>query len=90
MHAGDKKSVLISKDEYFSLLEEVKEAANMTGTSKTCWQYYILKRYQILECGDVEKIIRKRKDDRDDILYFTHNDDLFDIIKRRHVSTGQA
>ena len=46
----------------------------------------ILKRYQILECGDVEKIIRKRKDDGDDVLYFAHNDDLFFMIKRGHVS----
>ena len=53
--------MLILKDEYFSLVEEVKEAANMTGTSKTWRQYYILKRYQIMECGDVENNIQKKK-----------------------------
>jgi hypothetical protein len=43
-----------------------------------------------VECADVKKIIRKRKDDGDDILYFAHNDDLFYIIKRGHVSTGHG
>ena len=47
LHAGEKKSVLIPKDEYFTLIDEVKEAEKVTGTSKTWRQYYILKRYQI-------------------------------------------
>lgn len=89
LHASEKKSVLISKDDYFDLVDEVKEAANVTG-SKTWRQYYLLKRYQILLCGDVEKLIRKRKDDGDDIIYFAHNDDLYDIIKRVHVTTGHG
>jgi hypothetical protein len=89
-HMSEKKSVLISKDEYFALVEELKEAAKVTGTSKTWRQYYILKRYQILLCGDVEKIIRKKKDEGDEVIYFAHNDDIFDIIKRVHVSTGHG
>ena len=35
-------------------------------------------------------IFKKRKYDGDDILYFAHNDDLFDIIKRGHASTGHG
>src|SRR5579872_14599 len=89
LHAGEKKTLLISKDEYFNLVDEVKEAANVGGTSKTWRQYNILKRYQILLCGDVEKLIRKRKDDGD-VVYFAHNDDLFDIIKRVHVTSGHG
>src|SRR6185436_20945030 len=81
---------MISKDEYFNFVDEVKEAANVVGTSKTWRQYYILKRYQILLCVDVEKLIRKRKDYGDDVVYFAHNDDLFDIIKRVHVTTGHG
>jgi hypothetical protein len=90
LHTGDKKSVLIPKDEYFTLVDEVKEAEKETGTSKTWRQYYLLKRYQILICGDVEKLIRKKKDEGDDVVYFAHNDDIFDIIKRVHVSTGHG
>lgn len=90
LHAGEKKSVLISKEEYFNLIEEVKGAGNIAGTSKTGRQYYILKRYQVLLCGDVEKLIRKRSNDSEDVVYFAHNDDLFDIIKRVHVTSGHG
>ena len=69
LHTGENKSVLIPKDEYFTLVDEVKEAEKVTGTSKTWRQYYILKRYQILMCGDVEKLIRKKKDEGDDRLF---------------------
>ena len=90
LYASDRKTAMITKEEYFSLVDEVKEAGNVSGTSKTWRQYYILKRYQILQCGDVEKLIRKKKDDGDNAVYFAHNDDLFDIIKRVHTTTGHG
>ena len=37
------KNMLMSKEEYFSLIEELKQASNESGT-KTNRQYYILKR----------------------------------------------
>src|ERR1700733_8358468 len=90
LHTGEKKSVLIPKEEYFTLVDEMKEAEKVTGAFKTWRQYYILKRYQILLCGVVEKFIRKKKDEGDEVIYFAHNDDLFDIIKRVHVSSGHS
>ena len=47
MHSTDKKSVLMTKDEYFMLIEELKAASNESAT-KTNRQYYISKRYVIL------------------------------------------
>jgi hypothetical protein len=38
------KSVLMTKEEYFNLIEELK-VANTLQTAKTNRQYYILKRY---------------------------------------------
>ena len=90
LHVGDKKFVLLNKDEYFNLIEEVKVASSVTASSKTWRQYYILKRYHVLLCGDVEKLIRKRKDDANENVYFAHNDEMFDIIKRVHISTGHG
>lgn len=49
-----------------------------------------MNRYEILQCGDVEKVIRKRNGEFQDIIYFAHIDDMFDIIKRIHVSTGHG
>ena len=89
LYSSDKRTVMISKDEYFSLVDEVKEAANVR-TSKTWRQYHILKRYQLLQCGDVEKLIKKKTVDEENAIYFAHNDDLFDIIKRVHTTTGHG
>ena len=44
MHSTDKKTVLMTKDEYFSLIEELKEAIKVQ-TAKSNRQYYILKRH---------------------------------------------
>ena len=37
-----------------------------------------------------KKLIRKRRDAADDAVYFVHNDEIFDIVKRAHVSTGDG
>jgi hypothetical protein len=47
-------------------------------------------RYEVLQCGDVQKIIRKRHDAQDNPVYYAHMDDLFDIVKRAHLSTGHG
>ena len=81
------KSLLWTKTEYISLLEEVKEACSVKG--KFPRQYYILGRYEILQCGDVDNLIRTRGASEQEPIYFTHID-MFDVIKRDHVSTGHS
>ena len=85
---SDKKSLLWTKTEYFSLLEELKEACSVK--SKSPRQYYILGRYEILQCGDVEKLICKRSASDQEPIYFKHIDGMFDIIKRGHILTGHG
>ena len=80
---------LLTKEEYFNLIEELKVAASR-DKSKTRRQYYILKRYEVLQCGDVEKLIKKRNEvnGEEQTVYFAHIDELYDIVKRAHTSTG--
>ena len=47
-------------------------------------------RYEILQCGHVEKIIKKRSDVKDDPVYYCHIDETFDVIKRIHLATGHG
>lgn len=49
---SDKKSVLLTKEEYFNLVEELKEALK-ESSSKTGRQYYILSRLNDLTYNDV-------------------------------------
>ncbi|XP_068200852.1 KRAB-A domain-containing protein 2-like [Palaemon carinicauda] len=52
-------------------------------------EYYLLKKYEILECADVLKLIRRRTANEDPI-YFATLEDTFDIIKRAHIATGHG
>ena len=47
-------------------------------------------RYEILQCGNVEKLIKKRTDTDVDPIYYCHIDETFDIIQRVHIGTGHG
>lgn len=92
LRVSNKKSLLLSKEEYFNLIEELKGAASCGDKTKTWRQYYILKRYEVLQCGDVEKLIKKRNEanGEEQTVYFAHIDEMHDIVKRAHTSTGHG
>lgn len=92
LRVSNKKSLLLSKEEYFKLIEELKVAASCGDKTKTWRQYYILKRYEVLQCGDVEKLIKKRNEanGEEQTVYFAHIDEMHDIVKRAHTSTGHG
>ena len=48
---------------------------------------FIQCRYEILQCGDVEKLIKKKNDATENPMYLAHADDMFDIIQRAHNAT---
>ena len=85
---SDSKSLLLTKIEYYNLIEELRVAA--CAKKKSNRQYYILGRYEILQCGGVEKLIKKRNDRTQEPVYFVHIEDMFDTIKRAHIATGHG
>ena len=46
--------------------------------------------YKILQCGGVEKLIKKRNDRTQEPVYFVHIEDMFDTLKRAHIATGHG
>ena len=56
---------------------------------KTKHQYYVFRRYDILQCGDV-KVIRKMAPTEETPKYFVPLDNISDVIKRAHMSTGHG
>ena len=64
-------------------------ASRAAQASEACL-YYIFYRYKILQCGDVEKLIRKQSGGSQELVYFTHIDDMSDIIKRADVACGHG
>jgi len=83
------KRVLIQKPEYFLLINELKHL-NEQSTAKSHQGYYLLSKYEILQCGDVEKLRRYRKSNDDPIQYYVHIEETFAVIKRAHIATGHG
>ena len=83
----DNKRVLLPKEEYQNIISQLLEAT--ATTKKSPHQYYLLKKYEVLECGYVKKLIRKREDN-EATFYFVSIEETFDVIKRAHIATGHG
>ncbi|KAG1684037.1 KRAB-A domain-containing protein 2 [Nymphon striatum] len=82
-----KKSVLLLREDYHKLIAELT-AIDMSA-KKTPHEYYLLKKYEVLKCADVLKLIRRR-DANEDPVYFATLQDTYNIIKRAHIATGHG
>ena len=49
---------------------------------------FFLKKYEILQCGNVEKLIKKREEGEQNSIYFVTIEEMFDAIKQVHINTG--
>ena len=47
-------------------------------------------RYEVLQCGDVEKLIRRRQNPEESPVYFVTIEKTYDVIKRAHAATGHG
>jgi len=86
---GKSKKFLLSRIEYEKIIQELKEASSIT-TKKTRRQYSLMEKYEILECGDVEKLIRKRVSKESAPVYFVAIEDTHQVLNRAHLATGHG
>ena len=82
-----KKSQLLSKSDYELFLAEILEAK--LANPKSDRQRLVSKKYDVLECGDVQKVIKKQNSESDEIKYFVPLEQMFDVIKKAHMGLGQ-
>ncbi|XP_068200645.1 KRAB-A domain-containing protein 2-like [Palaemon carinicauda] len=80
---------LIPKDAYFQMIEDIHRARERKIT-KSHYEFYLMSKYEVLQCGDVEKIIKKRQTLDKTPVYYVSIEDTFDIVKRAHVATGHG
>ena len=81
------KRVRLHKYEYAKIISELLEAWQ---TSKTIPSSILsTKRYEILECGGMHKLIRKRCGNGN-ARYFDSIEETYIIIKRAHTATGHG
>ena len=80
---------LIPRKVYYETIEDLKTMTKVS-ISKSRHQYYILKKYDVLTCGDVEKLIKKKKSPEDHPVYYATIEDTYDIISKAHIATGHG
>ena len=80
---------LIPKEVYYKTIEELKTVSKVS-TTKSRHQYYILKKHEALQCGDVEKLIKRKKSPGDRTVYYATIEDTYDIISKAHIATGHG
>ena len=75
------KKHLITKEVYYKTIEYLKTAVR-TPTTKSRHQY------EVLQCGNDNKLIKKRQSPEDRPVYYATIEDTFDIISKAHTATG--
>ena len=78
---GENKCILLPENEY------IKTVGKLMETTPAPKKSLRLKKYELLQCGDVQKLIRK-KPNQEHPQYFATIEETFDIIKRAHIATG--
>lgn len=93
MHALDiimaEKAVnthLLTKEKYFAIIEEVKQAK--VRPKKGTLDYRRLKKYDVINVNNEERLIAPIVLDSNVLLYYVHTEELFDIVHSTHLSTG--
>ena len=87
------KKYLIPKEEYNKIFENLKtatEVSSMKSHHHAVVQYYILKEFEVLVCGNIEKLIKRRKTQDELPVYFAIMEERYDIINRGDISTDHG
>ena len=67
------QTYLIPREQYYKILEDLKNGYRSLKYEITSpvVQYYILKKFEVLVCDDVEKLITQRKTQDEHPVYYT-------------------
>ena len=47
-------------------------------------------RFDVIQCGDIEKLIKKRQAITDPILYYAFAEEMYSIVLKAHLNTGHG
>lgn len=89
LESEDKKSThfnVITKDKYSELLKEVEDAERVE--KKTPLQHRRLKRFRILEIGDIKKLVERSENN--EIKYYLPIEEVYDVIQAAHIAVGHG
>lgn len=79
----------LSKLQYSNLIKEVLEAKQKTK-GKQCIDYRRLKRFDVVNITNEDKLIVPVKPGETNVQFYVNNDELFDIIQDVHIRCGHV
>ncbi|GFR57889.1 KRAB-A domain-containing protein 2 [Elysia marginata] len=79
---------LLPKTKYQEIIHQLQ--ATLGVARKTARQYKLKSRYEILQCGHVDKLIKRRKSPTESPIYFVTLEDTYDVTKSAHLATGHG
>ncbi|XP_076059500.1 uncharacterized protein LOC143036138 [Oratosquilla oratoria] len=85
----ENKKGLIPKCDYQKTIDDLKAAAD-NSHAKGRHGYYLLEKYEVLQCGPTEKLIKRRSTRQESPLYYVSIEETFDVVKSAHISTGHG
>ncbi|KAL4126488.1 hypothetical protein QTP88_010710 [Uroleucon formosanum] len=79
-----------SQEDYDKALNEINDAKLNPGKTKTRNQYYLCRKYDLIEVGNVKHIILKPKTKTENIIYVVPYENYFEKIEESHKATGHG
>lgn len=88
-HCDLKNSVFLTDERYYQLIKDVDSAKSKTK-KKEPRDYWLLKKYDVLVVNNNSKLINPVKNNDNNILYYTKESDVFDVLHDAHQSLGHG
>lgn len=88
---SNKKSnnTFLTRSDYEKFVEKVLKLKE-SREKKVCADYYVLKRFDIIEVSSVKKLIKPLLTESEKPIFFVAIDEIFDIIHDTHVNIGHG
>lgn len=74
-----------SSEEYSNKIQKVKEL-KMGRPKKTVTNYRLMRKYDVVTVGGIEKLIKPIIENDSNVLYYVTVDELFDVIQTAHLA----
>lgn len=82
-------SRFLTKSKYLELVKAIRNL-KISNVRKTVSDYHMLKRYDLVRIAGEDHLIYPISSMNPTMKFYTHTDELFDVIHRLHVAEGHA
>ena len=88
-HSSGSAHLRMSYIQYNNLIADIK-VAKLQTTTKTQRDYYLLRKFEVYDCGRTERLIMKRKSESSPILYVVPLEEIYSVLHKAHIETGHG